>query len=684
MPGYSYQYLNRKTEKFNKKREAQFKAPDVSEPAANFDTHSALTNVMLLLYIQGVAGLNKTQGDVNAASKARSPQKISEGTSGPFANNIQKMVEQRDATARNDYLNQIFNRGKAVFQNNAGEMPVEQSAEPTAFRSSPVTESDTADSGISLRYGENRVVPPLASGMMNGVHHALQTGQDHGASLKSEVGSGSWFGAEAKVRQPRSVFNAGFNKLAERHKPDPIHKMLEDEPVDPSISIEEFEDHLLRALFRSENVDPSRVATEQIEVHIFHSGSMLANHGGRDLNSVKKPVTVTYPLRDIADGTMSNDIYDRAGAGKAVLKFGYEIHWPEAYTDSLKAKLEGGWLKTTLEQNIKNMRHSESYRLSVGGMLRASAFTSLVTHALYLISAENLNIDSEKAYGMLDQVTSLNLKTAKGEVITLPNLFILNGYIFSTNDAFRPVKFDPNKHVLQYSESLKQEVLSGLSKQNADMRRNDPFAKQLTSGPFQQWKYPTLETGQSGKIEDLLLDQLFQNLDDNWDYESSSDSELLLKAGADVAQLIFSLMPVWGGVATKLGMSLKTNIWLGLVGTSTHLFKAAITDSPTEAQNYLEKFTFALAVQLAGVGLSNLKIDVLKNSAKTAAHLMVKQPDKKFQVLRLFFRKLFISGMKNPSNNYLNQLQPGQRLLLARILGATPGNLKKMFAGRRH
>jgi len=194
MPGI-YKDSNKKTEEFNRKKEAKFKKPVISAPPLQFDTNSTLSSVFLLLYLQGALGATSAQNAVNSASKQRRPAKFN--TNGSPANwqDTQNEMARRDAARHENriaHLNRVIQGGDSAFQEKMSDTPGAAHVQPEKGSKA----EDISDVKF-YRPGERLVSPPLKPGYMNELIHLVNTHQLVEKNQTPEQHEGSWSGAEA-------------------------------------------------------------------------------------------------------------------------------------------------------------------------------------------------------------------------------------------------------------------------------------------------------------------------------------------------------------------------------------------------------------------------------------------------------------------------------------------------------
>lgn len=477
-------------------------------------------------------------------------------------------------------------------------------------------------------------------------------------------------GTELQLRIPQSAQTASQveeNKPSRSKRsimsfPNPKRKMVAEPKIDIDLfqSVGNAKNDIVIDKFKTFGLNTNtedRVKTDKIKVEVYHPFK------GDEIVASKE-----FSPTEVASGQMKVFIQDNAGWFREKTDLGHEITWPADYEDGLKHWLQQSFMVDQIDRTLKSPETLEKTRT----LTREDA-TNIIELYMKTHASRNLGVDRITPAD-LNNVTQV--KFCDG---VIPNLFIVKGRVFSLNPNFVPVKLDDvQNNILKYPE-LMDEIKSGLPLEFIFGEGDNLFKtpKNIFGGVVVT-RRDIIETGNSGKVEDMLTPQVINNYENDFDYTTKSKWEFLAKDIAILAKVGFAFMPVW---MPMLGVSKAVNITVGLLSATPSMLEGIAEDDLKKSGKHFKDAIFSMSIHgIAGV-ISADKIAQLKILSGNTATQFVSNPKDSLNAFTRFLIKTdkIVSGTSRSAAEVFDNLKPPMRILLVRLAGRDVNLARKLI-----
>lgn len=444
--------------------------------------------------------------------------------------------------------------------------------------------------------------------------------------------------------------------------PSPKRKMVAEPKIDIDLfqSVGTAKNDVITEKFKTFGLNTNtedRVKNDKIKVEVYHPFK-----GGEIVASKE------FSPADVASGQMKVFIQDNAGWFREKTGLGHEITWPTDYGDGLKHWLQQSFMVDQIDRALNSPETLAKTRA-----LTKEDSTNIIN--LYMKTHASRNVGADRITPA-DLANVTQVKFCDG---VIPNLFVVKGRVFSLNPNFVPVKLsDVQNNILKYPE-LMDEIKSGLPLRFIIEQGGNLFKtpKNIFGGVVAT-RRDIIETGNSGKIEDILTPQVINNYDDDFDYTTKSKGEFLVKDLAILAKIGFAFMPVW---MPMLGVSKAVNITVGLLSATPSMLEGIAEDDLKKSEKHFKDAMFSMCIHGVAGAISADKISQLKIlSENTAAQFVSNPKDSLNAFTRLLIKAdKIVSGTSRSAAEVFDNLKPPMRILLVRLGGRDVNLARKLI-----
>ncbi|EIC84586.1 hypothetical protein [Serratia sp. M24T3] len=407
------------------------------------------------------------------------------------------------------------------------------------------------------------------------------------------------------------------------------------------------------------------------------------------LNDKKKAYLTTTPYK-ILTGQFMRETIPYLGYGRATAYASQKIHWSGDFkNDDIQQFLKDNSVTTYVDKRLETYFKNSSNRSTLKSDVRNTA-------ELVILWANRFGIMKKQNKRVLTSEDLDNVQQVKFNGDIIPNLFAIEGIVYSLNFGFTPVNFSDVQYNYANNQELLDEIKKGLTESEKHARSDAlKFTGDLTllqrylrdkSRSIYRLGIIGLQLGSRGKVQDLAIDRMIEVYTENFDTQTFSVYEQSWVSGAAIMEIPFKLLPFWAPFA---GLSLGVNIGLGLLSSTPDFIRAFAEDDPKKASSFIKQALITLAINALGGALSNVKtfpinkvkLDKVYGLIRRSISKILKNPEKKTKEIVKFLlaANRIISGPSHAQGTVasLLKLPPGQLNLLIRVLGAEARSIIK-------